>query len=231
MPTWAILALIYAGLLAVAFARVAAKQRELTRAIARMLEVEREFKRSAKRVAVVGKPGAMVELGAGWRTFDLLELRAFAIELDAGDEHLAIAAGTTLQVLAASVTLDPRGIARIAAGATLLCHVPVRREGDPEPRALPPGEVVFLFDDGAQLFARVRFTRETAWARVCAVVAAPAVVLAMIARDGPDTAWNAPAVLGILLLLVDQILAQGLLTWAMCTRPRDPTVWDVRGSP
>ena len=113
-------------------------------------------------MTVVGQPGTQVVLGAGRRTFDLLELRAVALELDAADERLAIAAGTTLQVIAASVTLDSRGIARVAAGATLRCHVPERRVGDPNPRALPPGDVVFLFDDGAQMFARIRFTRELA---------------------------------------------------------------------
>jgi hypothetical protein len=231
MPEWAYLALIYAALLGVALGRVAAKQLAQAQAMARMLAVEREMKRTATRVRIAADRGTQVTLGVGKRVLDLFELRAFALELHADGDRIAIEPGTTLHVVAASVTIDGLGVARVPADTALLCHLPQRRDGDPDVRALPVGEVVFLFDDGAQLFARVRFTREAAWLRAALLVIVPALVVAAIAFDGPNSAWNAPAVLGIVFLLIDQVLARGLLTWALCTRPRDPDAWSVQESP
>jgi len=199
-----VLWILWPIVLGLALARVFARQRVVEATLDGAIERDRTFRGSGRLVRIV--PGATgidrhVPMGTGTSGFGVMRLVALPFELRGEGFVVTVDRGAQLRVISHAAVFDG-GIASLPIGTKLVLLVTL---GDATTRDEP----ITLVDPRIDLLGHLRAIRIASRLRM-AGVAAGAAALALL---GP-----VPATIGLVAVALDQLVANGALMWATCTK-------------
>jgi hypothetical protein len=206
-----------------ALVRVAMSQRAVATARGVFADFERRVNEQATQATI-----ASTRLGKGRKVAHTHELESSGFELVLDDgTRVTVAEGARVDYIGRSARLDGTEVT-IPEGTRVRFLPPDKTPVEGGPHKSPAafaytrGDALILFEPGARLLLLPTRVRRTSVPRMVLAAGVTAALVVLCGVYGPDTRWNALLFLEVVALFIDQVLAKGILSWALCTREPRP---------